>query len=274
MKIKYLVLSCLLVLLMSSCARKGKKSATWIYDKSIDLGKVAPIGVIPDGEHFWITDSDNNQVVQIDAKGAIVKAYQGFARPMHPTLVDGKLYVPEYTADTIKTLAAGKTGFLPILDQPDAPASVDILGDAIAVADFYNHRVIYQKGQEKLTFGEKGKSSGQFHYPTDVQFKHNKLYVADAYNHRIQIFDLTGKYLQTIGETEKMNATTGIFVDDRHIIATDFENNRLLIYDLEGKLLQIIDQHLNKPTDVFVKGDQLFVTNYKGKSLGVFRWGK
>jgi DNA-binding beta-propeller fold protein YncE len=140
----------------------------------------------------------------------------------------------------------------------------------MAVADFYNHRVVYFNGKENLTFGEKGKENGQLTYPTDVQFANENIYVADAYNHRIQIFDLTGKHLKTIGEAEKMNATTGVFVHEKNIFATDFENNRVLIYDLNGNLIQIIAEHLDKPTDVLVVDNQLFVTNYHGHSISVF----
>jgi hypothetical protein len=67
-----------------------------------------------------------------------------------------------------------------------------------------------------------------------------------------------------------MNASTGIFVG-YEIYVTDFENNRVLIYSLDGKLVQIIDKDLDKPTDVFVKDDVLYIANYKGKNLMTYK---
>ena len=64
--------------------------------------------------------------------------------------------------------------------KPDAPSSVSVLDNAIAVADFYNNRIIYTNGDEDRTFGEEGMDDGQLNYPTDVQFAHDQIYVADA----------------------------------------------------------------------------------------------
>jgi len=97
---------------------------------------------------------------------------------------------------------------------------------------------VYSSEGKDLTFGKKGKTNGEFYYPTDIQFANDLIYVADAYNHRVQVFDKSAKFKQSIGEEDNMNAATGIYVTDQEIAVTDFENSRVLVYSLSGKLLQ------------------------------------
>ena len=64
-----------------------------------------------------------------------------------------------------------------------------------------------------------------------------------------------------------MNAATGIYVSTSQLFVTDFENDRVLVYDLEGKLVQEISEGLEKPTDLLIENESLYIANYKGKNL-------
>lgn len=256
----------LIIFCLVSCA-----SEQWTAIDDIDIEGISATGIALDGDNFWLSDTDENRVVQIDKTGKVVSTLEDVIRPMHLVNHQNTLLVPEYMNDTIRTIKDGRmTGFLDILETPDAPAAVDQKGANIIVADFYNHRIIYNKGGQNKTFGKKGKGPGEFHYPTDVQFANNKIYVADAYNHRVQVFDEEGNHLNTIGEAEGMTASTGVFVNDKHVIVTDFENDRLLTYDLDGKLVDIIAEGLYRPTDAIVTGDKLYVVNFKGQFISVY----
>lgn len=246
-------------------------SEKWTPLDDIDIEGISASGITLDGNTFWLSHTDGNKIVQINQSGKILSTIEGLDRPMHLSYVESELLVPEYMSDTIRRVKDGNiTGFLEIPDVPDAPAAVDSEGDKIAVADFYNDRVIYSKGGEDMTFGKKGKGDGEFHYPTDVQFENEKIYVADAYNHRVQVFDEDGKFLNSFGKTESMNASTGIFVNDEVVVVTDFENDRLLTYDLEGTLLDIIDEGLHRPTDAIITDGRLYVLNFKGQFISVY----
>jgi len=252
--------------LLVSCATEQ-----WTPIEDIDIEGISASGLTFDGDSFWLSDTEENRVVQIDLTGKVMKTVEGLERPMHLSFKDGELLVPEYMNDTIRKVNNGIiSGYLEISDIPDAPAAVDKAGDKIAVADFYNHRVIYSVAGKDMTFGEKGKGLGEFHYPTDVQFENEKIYVADAYNHRVQVFDKEGNYMQTFGEEESMNASTGLFVNDELVVVTDFENDRLLTYDLEGKLIDIIDEGLYRPTDAIITDGKLYVLNFKGQFISVY----
>lgn len=246
-------------------------TAKWQEVERIDLDTIAPIGLTYFKGNLWIADGDNNQLVKLTKAGAIEVVLQDLERPMH---LDGDadyIYIPEYGKDVISRFD-GNQKTEESMEQLDAPASISVQGARQAVADFYHHQIWYNEGENWVAFGEKGKENGQFHYPTDVQLVGDKIYVADAYNHRVQVLDKQGKWLQTIGEAEKMNATTGIYVNDKALFATDFENNRVLVYDLEGNLQQTITEQLEKPTDVLQVDNRIYVINYGSKELVVYEY--
>ena len=73
-----------------------------------------------------------------------------------------------------------------------------------------------------------------------------------------------------MGEAEKINAATGLFVTKNNIFITDFENSRILVYDLNGLLIQVLNEGLDKPADVIAKDSKLFVVNYHGRSISQY----
>ena len=256
-----------ITLITSSCATE-----TWTPLDDIDVEGISATGIALDGETFWLSDTDENKIVQLDFSGNEVSEINDIIRPMHLANHNGQLIVPEYMNDTIRTIDNKVvSGFLDILEAPDAPAAVDQKADKIIVADFYNNRIIYNDGGQNKTFGKKGKGPGEFLYPTDVQFANDKIYVADAYNHRVQVFDEEGNHINTFGEEENMNASTGIFVNEQYVVVTDFENDRLLTYDLNGKLVDIIDEGLHRPTDALISDGRLYVVNFKGQFIAVYK---
>lgn len=272
----YFQLSAILILaaLLGGTGCKSDDKAihnNWVFEKNISLDSFGIVGIASaGGDNLWLSDADNNRIIKITPVGLVLETLTGFERPMHIATQHDKLLVAEYGADLIRTVHHGKIDQLNFPETFDAPSGIDLSGHKTAVADFYNHRIVLTDGLTNLTFGKKGTGPGELTYPTDVQFAHDKIWVADAYNHRAQVFDLTGKHLKTFGETEKMNATTGLFVGETQVFTTDFENSRILVYDLDGKLNQIITENLDQPTDALQIGHQLFVVNYRGRFVSVF----
>lgn len=253
-----------LVLIMSAC-----ESSEWTMKETISLGEITPIGIAYDGQNFWLSDGDHNQIVQVDKAGKVLKTQKGFKRPMHITFKDGQLYVPEYGKDSI-TIVNGEPNQKLVIDlELDAPAGIALSKNGhIAIADFYNHRLVLKTKSGWKSIGKKGRNApSEFHYPTDVHYTETELYVADAYNNRIQVFDLEGNHLRTFGRPDKMNAATGIYVLGDEVFVTNFENDRVLIYDTEGALQQILTEGFSNPTDLIVVDKQLYIINYKGKNM-------
>jgi DNA-binding beta-propeller fold protein YncE len=91
---------------------------------------------------------------------------------------------------------------------------------------------------------------GELYYPIDVKIKEGKIYVADAYNNRVQVFDINGKILKVIGIEDGFNVASGIAFTKEDFAVTDQENSRVLIYNLNGELQQILSDNINYPTSV------------------------
>jgi len=250
--------------------KKTEMNTQWKFVKNIDLNNVNPIGIVAQENFLWLSDVDNNRVVKTNLNGKIIEEYDGFERPMHLAIKRDKIYVPEYTSDSLKILEDGKVSTYKLKEQPDAIAGVSIDGNTVAVADFYNHRIILQQGNKVSIIGKKGHHDGELYYPTDVQISNDLIYVADAYNNRVQVFDLKGNYVRMIGWNEGIKVATGLKVTDSQVIVADFEGNRVLVYDLNGKLLQILSDKFNQPTDIEIVSNKMYVVNYKGKTVSVF----
>lgn len=267
MKLTNITAVLLVAILLASC---GESGPNWKFEKSISLEGVAPIGFDTDGDSFWVSDGDNNRLLKIDMTGKILIEETEFERPMHIALDAGVVYIPSYGSDAIISYKDGNRSEVALKDSLDAPAGVDVNGSEMAIADFYNHRILYTNGTDWIKVGEKGNGDLEFHYPTDVQISGNKIYIADAYNNRIQIIDKQGNHVKNIGKEQKMNAATGIFVDGTNIYITDFEHDRVLLFNEEGELLSEIKEGLEKPTDVLVHNENLYIINYKSQKISVF----
>jgi len=246
-------------------------SEEWKLIRNIDLGDVTPIGLTILNEHIWISDGDHNQLVAFSQEGTLLKVVENFERPMHIDNDGTTLFIPEYGSDNIIKMENGKRTNFEIPDSLDAPAGIAIYHNEIAIADFYNHRILFYNGDDWMSIGKEGKAAAEFYYPTDIFIGPEKIFVADAYNNRIQIFDKKGNHLQIVGAKEKINAATGIFATLDEIFITDFENDRVLSFDHKGKLKQVFTEGISKPTDILVKDNLLYIANYKGKNLLTFK---
>ncbi len=266
-RLTYLTTTLLLSIILFGC---GETGPNWQFEKSIDIKGIAPIGFDIEDNHFWISDGDNNRLLKTTMDGEIVIEEKDFERPMHLAIDGSNVFIPSYGSDAIIKYNNGKIDTVNVKEDLDAPAGVDVVGNEMAIADFYNHRILYTNGTNWMKVGEKGNGDLEFHYPTDVQLSGDKIYIADAYNNRIQIIDKAGKHVKNIGKDQKMNAATGIYVDGAHIYITDFEHDRVLLFNEEGDLLSEIKEGLEKPTDILVHEEQLYVINYKSQSIAVF----
>jgi DNA-binding beta-propeller fold protein YncE len=252
---------------LSACA--GSKE--WVYDKTISLNDASPIGFAFTDTGIWVSDGTGNRVLKIDEKGNLLSELSGLSRPMHIDFNNGRLFVPEYTADSVKVWNGATWSHLTLSAALDAPAGVAVQGNDFVIADFYHHQLQAQRNGKALIIGKKGKALGEFEYPTDVQFANGKIYVADAYNHRGQILDANGTAQLIFGASDNINAATGVFANRQQIFLTDFENHRILVYDSNGNLQQILKDHLANPIDVLQFGKWLWIANFKAKSIAVYR---
>lgn len=251
---------------------EGPKS--WQLNKTIHMDGVNPIGIAQsDDGLIWLSDGDHNRLVAMDLVGNIVKTIDSLERPMHIATNGNSVLVPEYGKDAVTIHLGADSSALKLTDSLDAPAGISVWKNERAIADFYNNRILYTKdGANWISFGKEGKAEGDFYYPTDVQITEDKIWVADAYNNRIQVFDKEGAFLKIIGADQKMNAATGVLVSEGQVFVTDFENDRVLVFDHDGNLIQELADHNEKPTDMLLVEKQLYVINYRSGHVNVYDW--
>lgn len=267
-KMKNLII--LVLILAVSCGERETTSKEWVLQTTTQLNDVNPIGIALHDGALWLSDGDHNRLVQITEQGKIVKTIDSLERPMHIDADEETLYVPQYGMDNIATFKGEEKGALHMMDSLDAPAGISVFGKEKAIADFYNNRILYYNGTDWISFGKEGKANGEFYYPTDVQITSHKIWVADAYNHRIQVFDKKGNFIRMMGEEQKMNAATGIYISGDEVFVTDFENDRILIFDMDGNLRQALTEGLDKPTDMLIKNGFLHVINYRKGTISKY----
>ncbi len=94
-----------------------------------------------------------------------------------------------------------------------------------------------------LVFGRQGQGSGEFQDPRGVAVDAaGNIYVADTGNHRVQVFDASGRYLRGWGQygsgPGEFNEPWGIAVDGAgNVYVADTWNYRVQKFDKDGKFL-------------------------------------
>ena len=80
-----------------------------------------------------------------------------------------------------------------------------------------------------------GSKKSEFHDPRGIAFDkiHNKLYICDSSNSRIQVFNTDGKYLHSFGNDQLLKPF-GICVSKDFVFVTDEEKRCVIKFTLEG----------------------------------------
>ena len=128
------------------------------------------------------------------------------------------------------------------LDKPEGIA-VDPAGN-VFVADYNTGFVKKYNASYKwlLTFSEYGTAPGQNIKSEFMDIRDGKLFMPEAGNHRVNVFDLNGKFLYLFGglgtEPGKMNnPEASKFASDGRLYVSDLKNDRMQVFSADGKLL-------------------------------------
>ncbi|XP_013091604.2 RING finger protein nhl-1-like [Biomphalaria glabrata] len=99
-----------------------------------------------------------------------------------------------------------------------------------------------QKGTALVRFGQRGSDIAQFTWPRGVSVSpmDDSIYVADSSNHRVQVFDSTGKFLKTFGQHGQgegdFDCLAGVAINGLgQVIIADRYNHRIQIFDRCGR---------------------------------------
>ena len=168
------------------------------------------------------------------------------------------------------------------LDKPEGIA-VDPEGN-IFIAD-YNTGFVkkYDKSYKwLLTFSEYGSEKGQNIKSEFMDIRDGKLYMPEAGNHRVDVFDMNGKFLFDFGglgtEPGKMNnPESAKFNSEGKLYVADLKNDRVQIFDKDGKFLKLWGKtgsatgEFKAPAGIAIDAqDRVYVTEIGNDRVQVF----
>ena len=164
----------------------------------------------PGGASPWVAESRARRVVQLGAKGEVVRTLgpAHLVRPVGLALFGGRVYVADEGSHTVEVFerdgehVASLGGHGTLQGELISPRDVAVGADGrVYVADYGNSRVaVFSADGEALTgWGDWGPFPGLFMGPTGIEVRGGEVYVSDERNHRVQRFDTEGKALDQFG---------------------------------------------------------------------------
>jgi DNA-binding beta-propeller fold protein YncE len=168
------------------------------------------------------------------------------------------------------------------LDKPEGIA-VDPDGN-IFVADYNTGDIKkYDKGYNwLLTFSEYGTEPGQNIKSEFMDIYDGKLYMPEAGNHRVDVFDMDGKFLFDFGgkgtaEGQMNNPESAKVSSEEKVYVADLKNDRVQVFDLKGKFLfawgktGAAEGEFKAPAGIGIdKNDNIYVTEIGNDRVQVF----
>ncbi|CAL1546780.1 unnamed protein product [Lymnaea stagnalis] len=99
-----------------------------------------------------------------------------------------------------------------------------------------------QKGTAVVRFGQRGNEPASFTWPRGVSVSplDDNIYVSDSSNHRVQVFDNSGKFLKTFGQygqsEGEFDCLAGVAINGLgQVIIADRYNHRVQVFDRNGR---------------------------------------
>lgn len=118
------------------------------------------------------------------------------------------------------------------------------------------------------SFGSSGGNPSSFRGPRGIAIHYftGEIYIADAFNHRIQVFDCDGEFIRCFGYQGvglgEFNIPTALTFDlEGNLVVVDEANHRVQSFDLEGNFklswggLGLADGELHSPRGITTAND-------------------
>ena len=173
-------------------------------------GLTRPTGVTyhRENNHLYVTDTLEHRIVIFDDKGIQLDTFGSrggaeseFNFPSFLTLYKDTLYVNDTMNFRIQAFNLERTllsSFGELGDGSGQFAHSKGMGTDseghLYVADALSNyvQIFNSEGRFLLAFGGRGNEPGQFLLPAGLFINQNRIYVADSFNHRVQVFEFLG----------------------------------------------------------------------------------
>ena len=116
---------------------------------------------------------------------------------------------------------------------------------------------------------------GEFYYPNSITIdsETNNIYVCDAGNNRVQVFNESLEFLFTFND--KMDSPDGICISLKRVYVTQYKAHSLIVYSTEGKYIQSVGRkdkkelEFNCPRGVAVStvNDLIYICDYSNNRI-------
>jgi DNA-binding beta-propeller fold protein YncE len=171
------------------------------------LKRPTGIAFLPDPARLYVVDTEIHAVLVFDLDGKLMEtmggrgdAVQGFNYPTFASAGNGSLLINDTMNYRVKLFddGGGMTAIGVEGDGPGAfarPKGIAVDGQgSIYVVDalFDNVQVFSPEGRLLLVIGSAGREVGQFWSPAGIDIAGDLIYIADTFNHRIQILRILG----------------------------------------------------------------------------------
>ena len=238
-----------------------KRSPFAVSVRNLDTGSKDPIKII--------SDVKQPNCITIDKKGNLVVSESG------------RECISVFSPTGEKLQLFGS-------EQLSIPCGVAVDDDGnILVVDKDKHCILKFTSDGKLitTIGKRGSSPLEFQMPIGaVIHPHNKkLYIADQYNHRIQVLNSDFTFYNTFGsngndDDGQFNRCTDVAFDNiGNVYVTDVENHRIQVFTAEGNFLRKFGKEgksngkLYRPSRIEVSNENVvYVTEVYNHRVSMF----
>jgi DNA-binding beta-propeller fold protein YncE len=277
-----------------------------IFARFLDLitGESPPLlmdrpqsGTVDESGRVFVTDIGRSAIFVFDEKLGQLLVWEkaaGVTNFISPVGIaigpDGQVFVADAELAVIAHLDRNGNPLAPIgkgmLQRPTGLA-YDPRSKQLFVCDTQAQqiKVFSLDGELLSTIGQLGEGPLQFNYPTHIAVLHEKLYVSDTLNARVQVISTqTGRYLGTVGKrgmfVGDLVRPKGVASDSEHnIYVVESNHDYLLVYNRRGEFLIPIGGvgsgpgNFHLPSGVWIdKRNRVFVADTLNSRVAVFQF--
>jgi DNA-binding beta-propeller fold protein YncE len=88
-----------------------------------------------------------------------------------------------------------------------------------------------------MAWGGPGDGPGRFNDPTGIAIAGSEVFVSDARNRRIQVFDLDGAFKRAFGE-DRLGRPMNLTIAKGELYVADYRNDRIEVFSLDGEYIR------------------------------------
>ena len=237
----------------ASAALRFTEAGSFNGKKDDELRFSRPVSLLPleDGS-LWVIAYGTNELLHFDVNGLIINrtrgSLTGFDRPMDILRQSsGNLLVCEYAGDRISQLdASGR--FIKYIGSKGRGTgqfvgpqflAQDSSGN-IYVTDYGNGRVSVFNADGEALF-----AFGKFASPAGIAVADDLVYVADAVEGAVSVYDTSGNFLNTLTERKTLKKPEALRVSQNYLIVAD--TNKVLAIDRSSGAITELARTGNAP---------------------------